>query len=140
MILLGIAAYEVMKINFQIIFKEMHENIALFDNSWVLSSAVGSTLIGLLSDRFIGCSWRKPIVLLGIAFSFFTGILFLCPSMRDPSNKFIILFFVLLNGFSGSYLGAIRAFYLDQFPKNKILHFTITVIYRRIAFWKIYLY
>lgn len=132
-ILLGIVAYELMKINFQIIFKEMHCSTELFDNSWILSSILGSLVIGLLSDRFIGFSWRKPIVLVGITFSFFSGIAFLFPSVRDISHRFIIMTFVLLNGFSGSYLGAIRAFYLDQFPKRKTPYFALTVIFQCIS-------
>lgn len=36
--------------------------------------------------------------------------------------------FILLNEFSDSYLGAIRAFYLDQFPKRKTPYFAIMLI------------
>lgn len=129
-ILLSIMAYEIMKINLQVIFKESHGNASLFDNSWALSSVLGSTLLGFFSDRFFRFSWRKPICLIGIFCSLITGLAFLHPALHDSSNKFPILFFVILNGLSGSYLGAARAFYLDQFHKNKVLHFAITVIFQ----------
>lgn len=129
-ILLSIMAYEIMKINLQIIFRESHGHTSLFDNSWALSSVLGSTLLGFFSDRFSLFSWRKPICLIGIFCSLVTGIAFLHPALHDSENKFSILFFVLLNGLSGSYLGAARAFYLDQFRANKVLHFSITVIFQ----------
>ncbi len=129
-ILLSIMAYEIMKINLQVIFKEYHGSLSLFDNSWVLSSVAGSTFLGFFSDRFFQCSWRKPICLIGIFCSFITGVAFLHPALQDSTNKFSILFFVLLNGLSGSYLGAARAFYLDQFHQNKVFHFAITVVFQ----------
>lgn len=129
-ILLSIIAYEIMKINLQVIFKEFHGNASLFDNSWALSSVIGSILLGFFSDRFFRFSWRKPICLIGIFCSFITGIAFLHPVLHDSSNKIPILFFLLLNGLSGSYLGAARAFYLDQFHKNKVFHFAVTVVFQ----------
>lgn len=129
-ILLSIVAYEVMKINLQVIFKESHGNTSLFGNFWTLASVIGSTLLGFLSDRFFIFSWRKPICLIGIVCSLVTGIAFLHPAFHDASNTIPILFFVLLNGLSGSYLGAARAFYLDHFPKDKVFYFSITVIFQ----------
>ncbi len=127
-ILLSIISYEVAKINMQVIFKGAHGS--LFDDFWTLSSVIGSTLLGFFSDRFFRCSWRKPICLIGIFFSFVTGLAFLHPALHQPSNKFPILFFIFLNGFSASYLGAARAFYLDQFSKYKIFRFSITVVFQ----------
>lgn len=127
-ILLSIMTYEIMKINLQVIFKETHGDTSLFDNSWTLSSVFGSTFLGFLSDRFLKFSWRKPICLIGIFCSLVTGLAFLHPSLHYSDDKWSILFFVLLNGLSGSYLGAARAFYLDQFHANKIFHFAVTVV------------
>lgn len=127
-ILLSIIAYEVMKINLQMIFKEMHGTIALFDNTWTLSSVFGSTLLGFFSDRFIRFSWRKPVCLIGIFCLFITGLALSYPIPHLSGNKTFVLFLVLLNGLSGSYLGAARAFYLDQFQNRKIFYFGITVI------------
>lgn len=129
-ILLSIMAYEIMKINLQVIFKESHGSASLFDNSWALSSVIGSTVLGFLSDRFFQCSWRKPICLIGLICSFITGIAFLHPTLHNSLNKFPVLFFVFFNGLCGSYLGAARAFYLDQLHNNKVFHFAITVIFQ----------
>jgi len=107
-ILIGISAFEIMKINFQIMFKENQGYTSIFDSTWVLSTVVGSSLLGLLSDRFIGFSWRKPIVLFGMISSLITTILFFNKSL----NWSVLLIIVIINGISGSYLGAARAFYL----------------------------
>lgn len=129
-ILLSIVAYEVMKINLQVIFKESADEVILFDNSWLLASVIGSTLLGFFSDRYFRISWRKPICLIGLFFSLITGVAFLHPALHDFSNTYLILFFIILNGLSASYVGAARAFYLDQFKKDKLFHFAITVVFQ----------
>lgn len=127
-ILMSIMAYEIMKVNLQVMFKESVEEVMLFDNSWLLASIFGSIAMGYFSDRFYSVSWRKPICLIGLFFSFITGLTFLHPALHHFANTSLILFVVIVNGLFASYVGAARAFYLDQFEKNMVLHFTITVI------------
>ena len=127
-ILLSVSAYEIMKVALQIKFKS-HGGGGFYDNMWTLSAVFGSTLLGFFSDRFINVSWRKPICLFGMVFALATGgTILLHPTLISSERVIFLTFFVLLNGISGSYLGAARAFYLDQFPGQKILHFSITVI------------
>lgn len=140
LILISIAAYEIVKIDLQVIFKLHDDHIAIFDNSWTLSSILGSTIVGLLSDRCIGCSWRKPVVLIGMVCALITLLFFLIDpflghiSFVAKSDNSInwksLLFFIILNGISGSYLGAARAFYLDHYQTNRLILFIITIIFQ----------
>ncbi len=123
-IILGIMAYETMKINFQILFKSEVEYVGFLDSSWTLASVFGSTLLGILSDRFIKCSLRKPIVLGGMLLA-----LIICIFLSSQSLNFSSFYLlIILSGISASYLGAIRAFYLDQYKKGRTLHLTITIV------------
>jgi hypothetical protein len=140
LILICISAYEIAKIDLQVLFKIHHDYTSLFDNSWTLSSIFGSTIVGLLSDRCIGFSWRKPVVLIGMICALSTLLFFLgdsslyhSPSAIKNSGSLSLvwfLFFIILNGLSGSYLGAARAFYLDNYQTSRLMLFIITIIFQ----------
>ena len=134
LILLCISAYEIVKIDLQVLAKADPSITELLDNSWTFASIFGSTLIGLLSDRCVRFSWRKPIVLVGMLFSLTTLIVLI---FLKPKATSINLLFVVINGFSGTYIGAARAFFLDHYQTNRLISFCTTIIFQCIP-WIIF--
>lgn len=122
LILTAIAAGEMNKVSVQAICELFPLYKAWLVGTWLFGAVLGSSGIGIMSDRFIGGSYRKSAVLFGILLTLVT-LRLLCM----PIPIYLLYLTIFLNGF-GSFIGAGRAFFLDNLSKNKLAAFTISVL------------